>query len=97
MKKNCGIIFAGAFFVLLQTSMAQNSDKLSKADTGKMSWQQYDSLAAVQAFNTDTIGAMESYLKSLQLNPDNKNAKFNYEKLDYLFIKSYQSMYDINP
>ncbi len=97
MKKNCGIIFAGVFFVLLQRSIAQDADKKPPVKAVIHTWRYYDSLAVISAFNRDTILALENYKMAVALNPGNELLRKNYEKLSRQFIKSNQSFYNINP
>lgn len=97
MKFFCGIIFAGAAFVLLNLGYAQDGRKKVLATPADATWQYYDSIAATRAFERDTIGALENYSKAVLLNPANDQLKKNYERLNYLYIKSTQSFYNINP
>jgi len=97
MKIFCGISFAWAAFVFLNTGFARQTDKRSAAEIAGMNWQQYDSLATECVFNRDTIGALKNYRLSLDLNPGNEYVRKNYERLSYFFTKSGRSFYYINP
>lgn len=97
MRKKCGISFALGAIVFLNTGFAQQMRKQNTKESAKMNWQQYDSVAAVKLFNRDTIGALESYRSALELNPKSEYLRKNYERLSYLYIRSGQSFYNINP
>jgi hypothetical protein len=92
----CGIAFAGGLFVFLNSSYAQHVDKKASSTPANATWQRYDSLAALHAFNRDTLGALRNYRKAFELNPDNQQLNGSYERLNYLYIKSVQSFYNIN-